>query len=100
MTDNNFTKLILRLLVAAYIIYLGYMLLTTAGASDHKIVFIIIGIFFLVADAGFIGVGMLTVVVFILNQVGSRLDFLALLGRVFRLFLFCHCVVIFVEFSF
>ncbi len=55
MTDNNFTKLILRLLVAAYIIYLGYMLLTTAGASDHKIVFIIIGIFFLVADAGFIG---------------------------------------------
>jgi len=54
MTDNQFTKLIMRLLVAAYIIYLGFMLLTTAGASNHKVLFIIIGIFFLVADAGFI----------------------------------------------
>lgn len=65
MTDNNFTKLIMRLLVAAYIVYLGFMLLTTAGASDHKIVFIIIGIFFLVADVGFIG---FTVYSFIKNK--------------------------------
>jgi high-affinity Fe2+/Pb2+ permease len=54
MTDKNVTKLITRLLVAAYILYLGFMILTSSGESDQKIVFIIIGIFFLVADIGFI----------------------------------------------
>ena len=47
-------KLITRLLVAAYILYLGFMILTGSGESDHKILFIIIGIFFLIADVGFI----------------------------------------------
>lgn len=52
--DKNLTKLIMRLLVAAYIIYLGFMILTSAGESDQKIIFIIIGIFFLACDVGFI----------------------------------------------
>ncbi len=65
MTDNQLTKLIMRLLVAAYIIYLGFMLLTTAGASDHKVLFIIIGIFFLVVDAAFVG---FTIYSFIKNK--------------------------------
>jgi len=52
--DKDLTKLLARLLVAGYIIYLGFMILTGTEGSDQKIIFIIIGIFFLIADAAFI----------------------------------------------
>ena len=43
-------------------------------------------------DAGFVRFGVFAVIIAVLNQVRGGLDFLALLGRVFRLFLFAHCV--------
>lgn len=63
--DKDLTKLIMRLLVAAYIIYLGFMILTSAGESDQKIIFIIIGIFFLACAVGY---GIYSVISFIKNR--------------------------------
>ena len=65
MNDKELTKFICKLLVAAYIIYMGFMLLTSSGESEHKTIFIIIGIFFLACAVGY---GIYSVISFIKNR--------------------------------
>ncbi|MCR5212901.1 MAG: hypothetical protein K6E10_00650 [Eubacterium sp.] len=54
MDDKNKIKLITRVLVAAYIIYLGFMILKNAATSENQILFTIIGIVFFIVGGGFI----------------------------------------------
>ena len=52
--DNVLTKLILRVLVAGYIIYMAVKLITARGTSGNQVVFMVIAVLFIVASAGFI----------------------------------------------
>ena len=65
MNDKNLTKLICKLLVAAYVIYMGYMLLTSSSGSDNKIIFIIIGIIFILCSVGY---GIYSVIIYLKNK--------------------------------
>lgn len=52
--DNVFTKLLLRVLVAGYIIFMAVKLLTSTDTGDNQGVFTIIAVFFIFASGAFI----------------------------------------------
>ena len=52
--DNVFTKLILRVLVAGYIIFMAVKLLTSTDTGDNQAVFTIIAVLFIFASGAFI----------------------------------------------
>ena len=48
--DDKYTKLIMRSLVAAYLVYLAYKIFVSSeGSTNHVILLTIIGIIFLIA---------------------------------------------------
>ena len=52
--DNVFTKLLLRVLVAGYIIFMSVKLLTSSDTGGNQTIFTIIAIFFIFASGAFI----------------------------------------------
>ena len=52
--DKEQTKLITRLLVAAYLLYLSYMVIVNSKDSEQTVLLIIIGAIFLIAGIGFV----------------------------------------------
>lgn len=52
--DDKYTKLILRSVVAAYLIYLAYKIFVSKGSTNHVILLTIISIIFLIAAVVFI----------------------------------------------
>ena len=52
--DNVFTKLLLRVLVAGYIIFMAVKLLTSTDTGDNHAVFTIIAVLFIFASGAFI----------------------------------------------
>ena len=51
--DEKLTKLITRALVAAYLIYLGYKILTSSSSTNSWFLLTVIGIIFLIAAVAF-----------------------------------------------
>ena len=51
--DENLTKLITRALVAAYLIYLGYKIITSSSSTNSWFLLTVIGIIFLIAAVAF-----------------------------------------------
>ena len=52
--DKEQTKLVTRLLVAAYLLYLSYMVIVNSKDSEQTVLLIIIGAIFLIAGIGFV----------------------------------------------
>lgn len=52
--DNVLTKLILRVLVAGYIIFMAVKLITARDTGSDSVVFMVIAVLFILAAAGFI----------------------------------------------
>ena len=52
--DKEQTKLITRLLVAAYLLYLSYMVIVNSKDSEQTVLLIIIGAIFLITGIGFV----------------------------------------------
>lgn len=52
--DKEQTKLITRLLVGAYLLYLSYMVIVNSKDSEQTVLLIIIGAIFLIAGIGFV----------------------------------------------
>ena len=51
--DEKLTKLITRALVAAYLIYLGYKIITSGSSTNSWFLLTVIGIIFLIAAVAF-----------------------------------------------
>ena len=51
--DEKITKLITRALVAAYLIYLGYKIITSGSSTNSWFLLTVIGIIFLIAAVAF-----------------------------------------------
>ena len=51
--DEKLTKLITRALVAAYLIYLGYKIITSGSSINSWFLLTVIGIIFLIAAVAF-----------------------------------------------
>ncbi len=51
--DEKITKLITRALVAAYLIYLGYKIITSSSSTNSWFLLTVIGIIFLIAAVAF-----------------------------------------------
>lgn len=51
--DEKLTKLITRALVAAYLIYLGYKIITSSSSTNSWFLLTVIGIIFLIAAVAF-----------------------------------------------
>ena len=52
--DKEQTKLVTRLLVAAYLLYLSYMVIVNSKDSEQTVLLIIIGAIFLITGIGFV----------------------------------------------
>ena len=52
--EKEQTRLITRILVAAYLLYLSYNLIVSSKDSEYTVLLIIIGAIFLIAGIGFI----------------------------------------------
>lgn len=51
--DEKITKLITRALVAAYLIYLGYKIITSSSSTNSWFLLTVIGIIFLIVAVAF-----------------------------------------------
>lgn len=51
--DEKLTKLITRALVVAYLIYLGYKIITSSSSTNSWFLLTVIGIIFLIAAVAF-----------------------------------------------
>ena len=51
--DEKLTKLITRALVAVYLIYLGYKIITSSSSTNSWFLLTVIGIIFLIAAVAF-----------------------------------------------
>lgn len=52
--DKEQTKLITRLLVGAYLLYLSYMVIVNSKDSEQTVLLVIIGAIFLITGIGFV----------------------------------------------
>ena len=52
--DNVLTKLMLRVLVAGYIIFMAVKLITAKDTGSNSVVFMVIAVLFILAAVGFI----------------------------------------------